>query len=180
MEKELVQGSLFGKLMQDETRSEKIDSGDKQLFYEELLQDVVEPEEIEDTLFIDPLTDLPEDFPDINKYVKALGNELIDIKVSYMQFRIIFEGGEVQYNIDPLFRTYQVSQIVVYGSTTEPGVKAIRTYKLNTNLYFDIYRREDFKYAKQKGLLYEMDENSVITITINDPEITNIKDWWRK
>ncbi|MDX9739061.1 MAG: hypothetical protein RBT33_01725 [Candidatus Dojkabacteria bacterium] len=180
MEKELIQESLFGNSVQNKVESGKIDPKERHLFYQGLLQGAVEPEEIEDTLFIDPLTELPEDFPEINNYVKALGNELVDIKIKFKEFRIIFEGGEVQYNIDPFFDSYQVSQIVVYGSTTEPGVRSLYTRHLDTNLYFEMYTKELLKYAKDSDLLYRIDDNSIMKITIANPEVTNIKDWWSK
>lgn len=158
----------------------------QEILYEEILQDVIaEPQEIEHTFFIDATTDLPKDFPDIKKYVKALGTDLIDIRFSYKQFRIIFEGGEVQYykgynhNLAN-FDEYQISGIVLYGATAEPGVRSLGTSKFDTHLYIDILNNEYLNHAKPDDLLYTMENGNIMKITIEEPEDTNIKDWWRK
>jgi hypothetical protein len=157
----------------------------QELFYEELLKDFVEPEEIENTFFIDPSTELPEDFPNISKYIKSLGTEIVDIREKMNEIKIIFEGGEVQYNKEynithANFAGFQISKMILYGVTAEPGIRALGTSKFDTHILFDIHNNKYLKYAKPDDLLYTLENGNIMRITIKEPEDANIKDWWMK
>lgn len=180
MEKELIQESLF----KDYT-PEGNTSKNSEIDYEILLTDFVDPNEIKDTLFIDAVSPLPEGFPDINTYVQQLGTEIVDIRPKMNEINIVFEGGHVTYYKEfnrevGHFDQYQVGEMVIYGVTTAPGVRAFRTSKLDTHLFFYLHSEEFLEYAKEDDLLYAMKNGNILRVRISEPEDLDIKKTWVK
>jgi hypothetical protein len=180
MEKELIQESLF----KDYT-PEGNTTKNSEIPYNILLTNFVDPGEIKDTLFIDAVSPLPEGFPDISEYLKSLGTQLIDVRGKTNEIEVIFEGGKVVYYKEYNLKTreygqYQIGEIVIYGVTTEPGVRAIRTSKLDTHIFFNTHDDKYLSYYREDDSLYKMKNGEVLRVTISEPEYIDIKDTWVK
>ena len=186
MEKELIQEPLF-----EEYKETPVI---RKIPYEKLLEDYVYPSEIKDTLFIDPISPLPEGFPDINKHIKGLGNKIVGIEGSVNTFSILFEGGIAEYYKEYNSETrtygeYQIGEMIIFGVTAEPGVRAMKTSKYDTHILF--YKNDDdlkksskkneyLEYPGKKHLQYRMENGDILRMYIFEPEYSDIKNTWRK
>ena len=142
-------------------------------------------------LIIDPSVELPPDFPDMKKYMKHLGEGPLAFFDHHFTFDVLYPGGKVTYcpykETGPLL----IDSIIIYGVTTEPGVRAYGTSKFDTHIHFDLEVSSQFNTTLEEADYYfnfehneeEITEDTVserLKVTVKTIEGTNIKDWWRK
>lgn len=129
------------------------------------------------SLIIDPRVLLPKDFPNINGYIGELGFEPVDIQETVDSRRVIFPGGEVQYYLDGSEKSATPSEMIIYGVTVEPGVRALNTGHLDTHISFSTEMK-----PKKNDLFYVLRDGRVLTITIKEPSknFSNIRNWWNR
>lgn len=129
------------------------------------------------SLLIDPRILPPKDFPNIEGYVGELGFEPVEIQETINSKRVIFPGGEVQYNLEGEEKASIPTRMIIYGVTVEPGIRAINTEHLDTNIFFSTEKRPG-----KNDLVYILRDGRVLTITIKEPtkKSLNISNWWNR
>ncbi len=154
--------------MEKETTSE--------LIYENLLQ-----RKFYKNLIIDPSVNLPHDFPNIKKYIKHLGEGALALYENDFTFDVLYPGGMVTYCSYKETDTLLIDRIVIYGITTEPGVRALGTSKFDTHIYFDLEKSDNSELTpEEKKNYFNLEDTQRIKMTVKEPEDSNIKDWWTK
>lgn len=132
-------------------------------------------------LIIDPSIDLPKDFPDINKYVKQLGEGPLALYDNIHTFDVLYPGGIVTYLLQEETGELLIDSLILFGVTTEPGVRALGTKRFDTHLNFDIEKSNRKNPTEERrDDCFSLGYGERLKITIEKPEDTNIKDWWTK
>jgi len=142
--------------------------------------------EYSDAIYIDPRTELPEGFPDISEHLKHLGDEPLDVFTALEYMRVAFPGGEIEY-----FENNQegypkglplINRIVIYGITSEPGVRARNTKGFDTHILFDLIPENKAPSLTEEEWknYYILESGALIKVTVLQPEQSDIKSWWNK
>ncbi|PKN02873.1 hypothetical protein CVU76_02505 [Candidatus Dojkabacteria bacterium HGW-Dojkabacteria-1] len=140
--------------------------------------------EYSDAIYIDPRTELPEGFPDISEHLKHLGDEPLDVFTALEYMRVAFPGGEIEY-----FENNQegypkglplINRIVIYGITSEPGVRARNTKGFDTHILFDLIQGDEVSNLSDDDWknYYRLESGALIKVTVMEPEQKNVKSWW--
>jgi len=137
-------------------------------------------------IYIDPRIELPKGFPDIQKYLKFLGDEPIEIFTSLEHMKVKFPGGEIEYYENkedgypkglPL-----INRIIIYGATSEPGVRALNTQGFDTHILFDLIPEDKVSNLTEEEWkhYYILESGALLKVTVKEPEQRDIKNWWNK
>ncbi len=137
-------------------------------------------------IYIDPRTELPEGFPDISQYLKYLGDEPLELLTSLEYMRVVFPGGEVEYFENtkdgypkglPL-----INRIVIYGVTSEPGVRARNTKCFDTHILFELIQGDEISNLSDEDWknYYRLESGALLKVTVIEPEKRDIKSWWSR
>ena len=142
------------------------------------------------TEYINPKVELLGYFPEIKKYTDRLGDEPVDVVDKYDTRTVIFPGGKVEYeNSDKQFQYGPIHprNITIYGTTVEPGVRAMNTEGFDTNILFYIVPVNDGepvykKNGKYKERIILLNNELALVMIVKEPVLdkSNIKDWWKK
>lgn len=142
--------------------------------------------EYSDAIYIDPRTELPEGFPDVSKYLKFLGEEPLEVVTALEYMRVVFPGGEIEYYENkeegypkglPL-----INRIILYGVTSELGVRAKNTKGFDTHILFDLVQEDNVAHLTDEDWknYYILESGALIKVTVLKPEQSDIKNWWDK
>ena len=131
---------------------------------------------------IDPRVALPEDFPNIGKYVKSLGGEPIAIDFQDLDdtvLHVLFPGGTVDYTFSKQLELFVPELLISFAVTTHPGVRAIGTSKLDTHVVFELIQLSRYDKKLDLESVYLLSEDIGLKVDVLEPEEQNIKDWWQ-
>lgn len=142
--------------------------------------------EYSDAIFIDPRTELPEGFPDIQAYLKYLGEEPLEVVTALEYMRVQFPGGEIEYyeNKEEGYPKGQplIERIIIYGITIEPGVRTRKTKGFDTHIVFDLIQEDEVSNLTDEEWknYYILESGALLKVTVIEPEQIDIKNWWNK
>ncbi len=134
-----------------------------------------------ENLLFDPSNELPRNFNCVKEYIEYLGEGPLAILQKQSTLEVLYPAGQVIYCTHSETNTLLIEKIILYAVTAEPGVRAIGTKKFDKHLLFELEEPASFELtAEHSEISFPVGDNAIMRVSLQEPEDSNIKDWWSK